>query len=162
MDERGRGGYHRKLDPMEGEISVYHISLPAVPADALVDPFASCPSDFHWFKLHISDKQADGQKRLGWLVMPFTAVTLPNPRSSYTITISLCYATLISHCQRVAGFRQVSHKILLGKIISHFKQFSWWDGCYFFLLSEQWFKFCLWEPESHCDIAVAPFSPHTK
>lgn len=29
MDERGRGGYHRQLDPMEGEIGVYHISLPA-------------------------------------------------------------------------------------------------------------------------------------
>lgn len=47
MDESGRGGYHRQLDPMEGEISVYHISAPTVPADALVDPFASRPPDCH-------------------------------------------------------------------------------------------------------------------
>lgn len=47
MDERGRGGYHRQLDPMEGEISVYHISLPAVLADAPTDPFASRLPDCH-------------------------------------------------------------------------------------------------------------------
>lgn len=64
MDERGSGGYHRQLDPMEGEISVYHISLPAVPADALTDPFASCQPDCHWFKLvHTFDKQPNSQKK---------------------------------------------------------------------------------------------------
>lgn len=47
MDEQGRGGYHRQLDPIEGEIGVYHISLPAVPADALADPFASRLPDCH-------------------------------------------------------------------------------------------------------------------
>lgn len=62
MDERGRGGYHRQLDPTEGEISVYHISLPAVPADALTDPFASCLPDCYWFKLvRIFDKQPNSQ-----------------------------------------------------------------------------------------------------
>lgn len=65
----GRGGYHRQLNPTEGEIGVYHISLPAVLADALAEKPAPASRRPHrrQFKLVYGfDGQPNG---------PFTAIS---------------------------------------------------------------------------------------
>jgi len=59
----------RQLHPTEGEISVYHIALPAVPADAPADPLAWRPPDRHQTD---AGAPPNGPRTPA---MPFTAVT---------------------------------------------------------------------------------------
>lgn len=124
MDERGRGGHHRQLDPMEGEIDVYHIPLPAVLADALADPFASCLPDCRSFKLvHTFDKQPNTPGRRH---MPFTAVTHLHPRWSDDGVFTLLFRSTFRLAPLASG--EVSYFGCQGFGSNIFCKKQWGDG----------------------------------